>query len=1182
MAEDPSGGKYAYIPPGSVGATPSVDIPKSSLPYFAQVEGAQPRVPIEPAPRELQPRKVQERAEKGRPGSTCTANCSGEANTGSTAPPEKTKDKYGKDVLDQIMYPAAIGALWMYKGYEKTKNAAIYFYNLPKRVINASDSYAYYQRHPPTTDEQAAEQGAALDTMIEGSVETALSAGPASIVGGIEKGGVVLGSGPIIRGEPVSVATGEYLETWHDFLIPATLPFDGARYMGLKLPLPAGYASPLGPCQISMFDEIVANPEPGQLDFHQADGKVVRFDRPFNFLASHNAGCPHLDLRAPWLRQLELRDRRLIKHFRQDEDDIYRLVRIEDLDGHAITFLRDADGVLERAEGTDGLALAFTNDERGCRTGITLIGTNGSRLDLAHYAYDAKGRMTEADCAFGMSVAYLWSPTATCWPPGTTAPAARSRASPTTPTAASSTPPPTASGTTTASPTTGTSAKRPTCPAAPRPSPSASPTTSTTTSPPRPTPSATPCPAPSTPPASRPPSPTPTATPPPGPTTSGATRRASSIPKAAAPSTAGAGRPARPHRRRRRPCPPLRARRTRQRRRGDRRRGERHPLRARRGRAHRPHHLSGWKRGAAQLRRVRAAFHPHRSARRHHDVCLRRFRPPGRGHRSGRPHHPLRLRGGRRRIRHPHHPGASRRGERQPHLCRGRGAGLGPRRRGPDLALRLRRLRRAPGDRGSPRRAPLPEPRRRGPGDRGHQPDRSCLPPDPRRRRPGGGGGGFRRPAHHLHPRPGRAGDADAQARRVAAHLHLRPLRPAHRDPHPCRRRPGGGAPADETHLRYDGRGLLVEASSRAARVVLERDGNGRIVAETTNGRRVESRLDGLGRRIERRIGAGQPGASLVRIGRDPLGALASLTIDDHAPLAFSRDPLGRETRRASSKGFVLEQAFDPVGQLRQQRAGRDGRAGRAYAWDEAGAPTLIDDALFGPAAYRYDGNGQVAQASFGESLIERFDYDAARNVVGVLAEGSEAGEILGALRRVEATPGGAVRVGHGPHGERVALTHDACGRVIERRVERKGFRPRTWRYGWDVQDRLVRCETPEGEVWHYRYDAFGRRLSKVRSSRRPSGRGCRAGTRRWCPRRCGLRRCCGRGPSRRRATGCTIRARRSSARSSCGTGTWWRRRPCFAWAGASIGSRRRGGTTSRRASCRWPSRQRTGLCGTS
>ncbi|KTS28982.1 hypothetical protein NS228_15145 [Methylobacterium indicum] len=174
---------------------------------------------------------------------------------------------------------------------------------------------------------------------------------------------------------------------------------------------------------------------------------------------------------------------------------------------------------------------------------------------------------------------------------------------------------------------------------------------------------------------------------------------------------------------------------------------------------------------------------------------------------------------------------------------------------------------------------------------------------------------------------------------------------------------PEGAPPRDETHLRYDGRGLLVEASSRAARVVLERDGNGRIVAETTNGRRVESRLDGLGRRIERRIGAGQPGASLVRIGRDPLGALASLTIDDHAPLAFTRDRSGGRRGGPPRKASCWSRPSDPVGQLRHQRAGREGQAGRSYAWDRAGAPTLIDDALFGPAAYRYDGNGPKARA---------------------------------------------------------------------------------------------------------------------------------------------------------------------------------------------------------------------------
>ena len=77
----------------------------------------------------------------------------------------------------------------------------------------------------------------------------------------------------IVIGEPVSVATGEYVETWRDFLIPATLALNGARFMGLKFALPAGSASPLGPCQISMFDEVFSNPERRQLDFFQATAR---------------------------------------------------------------------------------------------------------------------------------------------------------------------------------------------------------------------------------------------------------------------------------------------------------------------------------------------------------------------------------------------------------------------------------------------------------------------------------------------------------------------------------------------------------------------------------------------------------------------------------------------------------------------------------------------------------------------------------------------------------------------------------------------------------------------------------------------------------------------------------------------------------------------------------------------
>ena len=100
---------------------------------------------------------------------------------------------------------------------------------------------------------------------------------------------------PVTAGEPVSVATGEYIETWADFLIQGVPSFDGSRHMGLKLPSAALWRGPLGPCQISTFDEYFANPGRGKLTFHQADGKVIAFDRPFNFLPAENPSYPHLE-----------------------------------------------------------------------------------------------------------------------------------------------------------------------------------------------------------------------------------------------------------------------------------------------------------------------------------------------------------------------------------------------------------------------------------------------------------------------------------------------------------------------------------------------------------------------------------------------------------------------------------------------------------------------------------------------------------------------------------------------------------------------------------------------------------------------------------------------------------------------------------------------------------------------
>ena len=52
-------------------------------------------------------------------------------------------------------------------------------------------------------------------------------------------------------------------------------------------------------------------------------------------------------------------------------------------------------------------------------------------------------------------------------------------------------------------------------------------------------------------------------------------------------------------------------------------------------------------------------------------------------------------------------------------------------------------------------------------------------------------------------------------------------------------------------------------------------------------------------------------------------------------------------------------------------------------------------------------------------------------------------------------------------------------GRLTQKVVNQHGFRAKTWYYQWNTLNQLIACFNPEGECWHYTYDAFGRRLSK-------------------------------------------------------------------------------------------------------
>jgi RHS repeat-associated protein len=57
--------------------------------------------------------------------------------------------------------------------------------------------------------------------------------------------------------------------------------------------------------------------------------------------------------------------------------------------------------------------------------------------------------------------------------------------------------------------------------------------------------------------------------------------------------------------------------------------------------------------------------------------------------------------------------------------------------------------------------------------------------------------------------------------------------------------------------------------------------------------------------------------------------------------------------------------------------------------------------------------------------------------------------------------------------------SYDVNGRLVEKRIDKGGYRPLEWHYRWDARSQLTGLETPDGERWEYKYDPFGRRISK-------------------------------------------------------------------------------------------------------
>ncbi|CAL1241964.1 RHS repeat-associated core domain-containing protein [Candidatus Methylocalor cossyra] len=288
---------------------------------------------------------------------------------------------------------------------------------------------------------------------------------------------------------------------------------------------------------------------------------------------------------------------------------------------------------------------------------------------------------------------------------------------------------------------------------------------------------------------------------------------------------------------------------------------------------------------------------------------------------------------------------------------------------------------------------------------------------------------------------------------------------------------PDGG----EVNYGFDPLGNLVSAVNADIAVRFERDPLGRIIKEFQGEHWVESRYDAVGNLIRTATSLGHE----VDYRVDANGLVSQLATLGQT-LEFRRNAYGQETARQMPGGMLMEQSYDDLGRLVEQRVGPGWLSDvneffsaipenreiihRRYAYDRNSALTAIVDGRWGRVDYFYDPAERLLQALRERGTSEAFEYDACGNITRMRSENGEATDetlVYGPGNRL--VQKGTTR-----------YEYDAEGRRINKIEEADSAEPKVWRYQWDALDRLRSVTRPDGEVWRYKYDAFARRVEKA------------------------------------------------------------------------------------------------------
>ncbi|WDU60654.1 HNH/endonuclease VII fold putative polymorphic toxin [Pseudomonas poae] len=311
------------------------------------------------------------------------------------------------------------------------------------------------------------------------------------------------------------------------------------------------------------------------------------------------------------------------------------------------------------------------------------------------------------------------------------------------------------------------------------------------------------------------------------------------------------------------------------------------------------------------------------------------------------------------------------------------------------------------------------------------------------------------------------------------------------------------GFDGQRTAYAYDLNGNLLEKTEHGdegSQLVTryERDPAGRLVRKTLpDGSLVDYAYDRQGNLLsvddghwalayeydaQNRLTAEHQGWGTLRYGYDACGQLKNLRLPDNNRLVFNHGK-GGHLSTVELNGAVLTSHLFNAGQEHQRQQGQllshyhyDDQQRlhahavthqqhtlyqRQYDYDKSGNLTRLLDTRKGEHHYHYDPLNRLTRADHSQDTQERFAHDPAGNLL------------------MQDRPGPDIVAGNRLtiQGDR-HYDYDAFGNLIRER-RGKGHQLVT-EYHYDCQHRLIGLTQPNGQTASYRYDPFGRRISKT------------------------------------------------------------------------------------------------------